>query len=200
MDGWMDGWTNESSTKALWHWPLKFLPPVQETKPNPHRSRESVQWPKNKLLQRLRVCNEKWLIKRLDQPQLDQNVAKLHPSIHHHCESPRGHISKTKELPKTRHYSTIQRTEFHGRVLRIRWATMSAKCLLHLKKNRWQLVLMCEGGMRLVGGLVERTIKMGVSKNNGTPKSSVLIGFSILNHPFWGTINFGNTQICLFIQ
>ena len=28
---------------------------------------------------------------------------------------------------------------------------------------------------------------MGVSKNNGTPKSSILIGFSIINHPFWGT-------------
>ncbi len=27
---------------------------------------------------------------------------------------------------------------------------------------------------------------MGVSKNNGTPKSSILIGFSIVNHPFWG--------------
>ena len=29
---------------------------------------------------------------------------------------------------------------------------------------------------------------MGVSKNRGTPKSSILIGFSIINHPFWGTI------------
>ena len=27
---------------------------------------------------------------------------------------------------------------------------------------------------------------MGVSKNNGTPKSSILIGFSIINHPFRG--------------
>ena len=26
---------------------------------------------------------------------------------------------------------------------------------------------------------------MGVSENNGTPKSSILIGFSIINHPFW---------------
>ena len=26
-----------------------------------------------------------------------------------------------------------------------------------------------------------------VSKNSGTPKSSILIGFSIINHPFWGT-------------
>ena len=28
--------------------------------------------------------------------------------------------------------------------------------------------------------------EMGVSKNNGTPKSSILIGLSIINHPFWG--------------
>ena len=28
---------------------------------------------------------------------------------------------------------------------------------------------------------------MGVSKNRGTRKSSILIGFSIINHPFWGT-------------
>ncbi len=33
-------------------------------------------------------------------------------------------------------------------------------------------------------------INMGVSKNRGTPKSSILIGFSIINHPFWGTTNF----------
>ena len=38
-------------------------------------------------------------------------------------------------------------------------------------------------------------LKMGVFKNRGTPKSSILIGFSIINHPFWGTPIFGNTQI-----
>ena len=38
---------------------------------------------------------------------------------------------------------------------------------------------------------------MGVSKNRGTPKSSNLIGFSIINHPFWGTTIFGNTHIFL---
>ena len=37
---------------------------------------------------------------------------------------------------------------------------------------------------------------MGVSENSGTPKSSMLIGFSIINHPFWGTPIFGNTHIC----
>ena len=36
---------------------------------------------------------------------------------------------------------------------------------------------------------------MGVSKNTGTPKSSILIGFSIINHPFWGTTIFGDTHI-----
>ncbi len=28
---------------------------------------------------------------------------------------------------------------------------------------------------------------MGISKNTGTPKSSILIGFSIINYPFWDT-------------
>ncbi len=40
---------------------------------------------------------------------------------------------------------------------------------------------------------------MGVSKNNGTPKSSILIRFSIINHPFWGTPIFGNIHIYLHL-
>ena len=36
---------------------------------------------------------------------------------------------------------------------------------------------------------------MDVSENSGTPKSSTLMGFSIINHPLWGTTIFGNTQI-----
>ena len=32
-------------------------------------------------------------------------------------------------------------------------------------------------------------------KNSGTPKSSILIGFSIINHPFWGIPIFGNTHM-----
>ena len=36
---------------------------------------------------------------------------------------------------------------------------------------------------------------MDVSPNRGTPKSWILIGFSIINHPFWGTPILGNTQI-----
>ena len=40
---------------------------------------------------------------------------------------------------------------------------------------------------------------MGVSKNRGIPKSSILIGFSIINHPFWSTIIFGNTRDVLLL-
>ena len=36
--------------------------------------------------------------------------------------------------------------------------------------------------------------KTGVSKNSGSPKSSILIGCSIINHPFWDTLIFGNIQ------
>ena len=38
---------------------------------------------------------------------------------------------------------------------------------------------------------------MGVSGNSGIPKSSIFIGLSIINHPFWGTTIFGNTHIVL---
>ncbi len=40
-----------------------------------------------------------------------------------------------------------------------------------------------------------KIVHMGVSKYRGTPRSSILIGFSIVNHPFWGTTIFGNTHI-----
>ena len=38
---------------------------------------------------------------------------------------------------------------------------------------------------------------IGVSKNMGTPKSSILIGCSIINHPFWGTPIFGNSHMMI---
>ena len=41
-------------------------------------------------------------------------------------------------------------------------------------------------GLGLVVVLEKPILQMGVSKNSVTPKSSILIGFSILNHPFWG--------------
>ena len=36
---------------------------------------------------------------------------------------------------------------------------------------------------------------MDVWENSGTPKSSILIVFSIINHPFWGTPILGNPHI-----
>ena len=36
---------------------------------------------------------------------------------------------------------------------------------------------------------------MDVSENSGIPISSILIGFAIINHPFWGTPIFGNTHM-----
>ena len=41
-------------------------------------------------------------------------------------------------------------------------------------------------------------VYMDVSENRGTPKSSILIGFSIINHPFWGTPIFGTTHIRIY--
>ena len=41
---------------------------------------------------------------------------------------------------------------------------------------------------------------MDVSENSGTPKSSILIRFSIINHPFWGTPIFGNIHIYIYIN
>ena len=37
--------------------------------------------------------------------------------------------------------------------------------------------------------------QLDVSKNKGTPKSSSLIGFSFINHPFCGTTIFRITQL-----
>ena len=46
---------------------------------------------------------------------------------------------------------------------------------------------------RAVFGLVIYWVSMGVSENSGTPKSSILIRFCIINHLFWGTPIFDNT-------
>ena len=54
-------------------------------------------------------------------------------------------------------------------------------------------VLYIAGGF--LAGILNHQQYLGVSKNRGTPKSSILIGFSIINHPFWGTPIFGNTHL-----
>ena len=42
-----------------------------------------------------------------------------------------------------------------------------------------------EGFAIPVGKVPKVGSDLDVSKNRGTPKSSILIGFSIINHPFW---------------
>ena len=59
-----------------------------------------------------------------------------------------------------------------------------------------RLVLIVNVGKYTIHGSFKLwDLQMGVFKNNGTPESSILIGFSIINHPFWGTRIFGNIQI-----
>ena len=40
---------------------------------------------------------------------------------------------------------------------------------------------------------------MEVSWNRGTPKSSILVGFSLISQPFWGTSIYGNPYIYTYI-
>ena len=60
--------------------------------------------------------------------------------------------------------------------------------------NSWT-VINIQVGYFIYGGFKEYLIVFrdykGVSENNGTSKSSILIGFSIINHPFWGALILG---------
>ena len=56
------------------------------------------------------------------------------------------------------------------------------------------------GGLQIINGFfVGSNHYMDVSKNRCTPKSSILIGFSIINHLFWGTLIFGNIHIMIIL-
>ena len=50
----------------------------------------------------------------------------------------------------------------------------------------------------LLAYFVYSIANMGVSKNNGTTKSSILIGVFIINHPFGDTTIFENIHIGLY--
>ena len=54
------------------------------------------------------------------------------------------------------------------------------------KKHSWKEIFLFQSMMFLGSTWVFPKIM------NGTPKSSILKGFSIINHPFWGTSIFGN--------
>ena len=45
-----------------------------------------------------------------------------------------------------------------------------------------------------------RAIHMGVSLNGGTPKSSILIGFSVINHPILGYPYFWKHPYVLWVR
>ena len=82
-----------------------------------------------------------------------------------------------------------------------RCAEMKCQDFSHLDRidliggnGRWRPQGWCECVflMMIKAGMLTH---MDVSENSGTPKSSILIGFSITNHPFWGTTIFGNTHM-----
>ena len=58
-------------------------------------------------------------------------------------------------------------------------------------QERWKR---CPWFAMLVQNRIYIRIYKRVSENSGTPKSSILIGFSIINHPIWGTPIFGITH------
>ena len=66
--------------------------------------------------------------------------------------------------------------------------------LQDIQVSYWPKLQRC-GCSRLFQKGVMLVKYMDVSENSGTPKSSILIGFSIINHPFWGTPLFGNTHM-----
>ena len=73
--------------------------------------------------------------------------------------------------------------------------TASSRCRRHfsVKKSRLEFPEQRQDWAEGLGG--GDVLDVDVPKNRDTPKSSILIGFSIINHPFWGTPIFGNIHI-----
>ena len=72
------------------------------------------------------------------------------------------------------------------------------RVVLIWKKTETSPVSSCSQSWKHLWLLLKKPLSpnyMDVSENSGTPKSSILIGFSIINHPFWGTTIFGNTYM-----
>ena len=66
--------------------------------------------------------------------------------------------------------------------------------------SKWLMFPWLTSPLTLTGAIPLYTnMYMDVSENSGTPKSSILIRFSIVNHPFWGNPIFGNTHIYIYI-
>ena len=60
---------------------------------------------------------------------------------------------------------------------------------------RWELTIAYHSPILALPTAKQIYVYMDVSENSGTPKSSISKGFSIINHPFWGTSIFGNTHM-----
>ena len=98
------------------------------------------------------------------------------------------------------HYSTYQ-VEEGPNPLFFQGCILPETNSLHLKIAGWKRTFFWDfSGAKMIQKNLSESMShnsrqhTGVSKNSGTPKSSILTGFSIKNHPFWGTSIFGNTH------
>ena len=66
---------------------------------------------------------------------------------------------------------------------------------LHLRLRRRVVGFSWRKDVRNDEKMAEHHEHMGVSWNGGTPKSSILVGFSHINHPFLDTPIYGNPHI-----
>ena len=101
-------------------------------------------------------------------------------------------------------YGHISNRNPGGQIPGIGWLENFPGARYPLSQLQPFLVARCTWGVGLVvWKKVSQLKNMGVSENSGTPKSSILIVFSIINHPFWGTSIFGNIHIvfwCIHLQ
>ena len=97
----------------------------------------------------------------------------------------------------------VGKTRFQWNLLNIKLGTSHSERRLVHKQDNWALHT-----LKFKSGKIQRFQDVDVSENNGTPKSSILIGFSIINHPFGEPLFFGNTHVnfavladvCLFAR
>ena len=115
---------------------------------------------------------------------------------------PKFHTSPLKKWPFFKRKGVFQSSNHHFSTSFVNFQggrmTIQGKCRGQCEPQIFQKVYPSWGAMMQWHKLIEHVplgLHMGVSKNRGTPKSSILIGFFSVNHPFWGTPIFGNTHI-----
>ena len=84
-----------------------------------------------------------------------------------------------------------QHQQQHGQLLPVRYIGFLRPGAEEVASKKWSQP---RGWGENSFPLLKTEADLGGSENSGTPKSSILIGFSIINHPFWGTSIFGNTH------